>query len=100
MEWISIKDKLPEDISKDNIEYDELNGDEYIECLVHTNHGNMVTKRYHSIDKEVFEYEPGVIGSRMVDNGWYWFIEIGNSVKLNPTWVDYWGIIPEIPKKI
>lgn len=99
MEWISIKDKLPEDIFKDNIEHDEWNGDEYIECLVHTNLGYMVTKRYHNIHKEAFEYEPGVIGSRMIDNGWYWFIEIGNNVKLNPIWVDYWGIIPEIPKK-
>lgn len=95
MEWISIKDKLPEDIFT-GLKNDETSGDEYIKCLVHTNFGNRITNRFHSVDIVPFEYEPGVIGRRKIDNGWKWYIEIGNSMIENPIWVDYWLIIPPI----
>lgn len=99
MEWISVKDKLPEDIFVGWPKVDPTSGDDYIECLVHTNVGNRITNRYHSVDIIPFEYEPGVIGKKQVDNGWKWFIEISNCVRETPIIVDYWIIIPEFIKQ-
>lgn len=87
MRWIDIKECLPEQIHPEENEQ---------ECLVHTNYGHFITHRLHDKVTKCVEIEPNVITSKIIDRGWCWEIEIGNSIKINPIFVDHWMFIDQI----
>lgn len=100
MNWISINKLKPETevYASTRIKSNEFYN-EYIECLVHTNFGYMVARRIHDIQTKTIEVEPNVIEREKVDYGWYWDVEVGNSIKENPIFIDFWCVITPTPSK-